>query len=112
MVCLKAFQASFDLPLCNLFGAAINFCHQKHLLAIAIFQGIPHPDFTLALVVIPTVIHERDATIDGGANQPNALVVGEALVTDVEPAHPNGRDLLARASERSVKHLALFGSWR
>src|SRR5665811_2196876 len=112
MVCLEAFQTCFDLPPSNLFSAAINFCHQKYLLTISVFQGLTHPHFTLAFVVVPTVIHERNAAINGGAHQADALVVGEPMLRNMEPTHPNGGDPLSGASERTVKHVALSGSCR
>src|ERR1022692_1342246 len=95
VVCLEAFQTSFDLPLRNLFSAAINFCHQKYLLTISVFQGLTHPHFTLAFVVVPTVIHERNAAINGGAHQADALVLGEPMLRNMEPPHPNGGDPLS-----------------
>src|SRR5580704_17877380 len=69
VVCLKAFQTGFDLLLGNLFSAAINLCHEKNLLTISIFQGLSHPDFTLAFVIVPTVIHKCNAAIDSGTDQ-------------------------------------------
>ena len=107
---LQAFEAGFDLAFGSLFGAAIDFRHQKNFLAIAVFQSFAHEDFALAFVVVPTVVHEGDAAIDGGADELNALVVGESVFRDMKTAHPDRGNFLAGASERAIEHVALAGS--
>src|ERR1700680_318917 len=112
VVGLKPFQTGFDLLLGNLFSAAINLCHEKNLLTISIFQGLSHPYFTLAFVVVPAIVHERNSAIDSGADQADALVLGEPMVPNMISTHSNGRDTLSGASERAVKHVTFSGSCR
>ena len=96
----------------SFFGAAIDFCHEKKFLAISIFQGFAHQDFALALVVVPTVVHERDAAIDGGANERDALFVGEAVFGDVKSSHADGGNVFAGASESAVEHVSFASAGR
>src|ERR1022692_1971619 len=98
MVGLQAFQTSFNLPRRNFFRAPIDFCHQKDLAAIAVLQGLSHTDFTWAFVVVPAVIHEGNAAINGNAHQADTLLLRESVLRDMEATHPDGRNRLSGAS--------------
>jgi len=55
-------------------------------------------------MVVPAVIHEIHAVIDGGANEADAfLVVGR--LSDMIPAETKHRYLLSCASQRPVQHV-------
>ena len=106
VVGLETFQAGCDLSLGNLFRAAVDFCHQKNFLTVSVFQGLSHPHFTLAFVVVPTVIHERNTAIHGGAHQADAVVLTQPRVGNMETTHPDGGHLLPGAAEGAVKHVS------
>src|ERR1019366_7925870 len=112
MIGLQPFQASLDLPLGHLFGAPVDLRHQKYFLAIAVLQGLPHPDFALAFVVVPAVIHEGNAAVDTSSHQANAVLLCKPMLCKMEAAHADRRDFLAGASQRAVEHVALAGSSR
>ena len=57
----------------GLFGAAVDLGHQEDLLAVAVAQGLAHADFADAVVIVPAVVHEGDAAVDGGADDLDAL---------------------------------------
>ena len=109
---LEAFKRRVELRRCGLFGTTVDLCHQKYFLTIAIFQGLPHSHFALAFVVVPAVIHKRDATVDGSSHQANAFVLSEVVLRDVKSTHSDRRNCLSSASERAVKHVSLAGSCR
>src|ERR1700686_415514 len=109
---LQAFQRSLDLPRRDLFGATIDFGHQKHLLAVAIFQGLAHAQLALAFVVVPAVVHECDTAINAGSDQANAVVVGERSMPEMKSTHPNRGDPLPGAAQRAIQHVSLAGSGR
>ena len=49
---------------------AIDFRHQEDFVSIAALrQRIAHPTLTATLVVVPAVIHEVDAAVDGFMHQ-------------------------------------------
>ena len=77
---LQALQAFVNLFGCELLRAPVNLRHQEHLVAVTIAQRFAHPDFAAAVVIIPAVVHEVDAAIDGAANDADAfpLVFGHA----------------------------------
>ena len=61
------------------FGPAVDLGHQEHFLAVAVPQGLAHADLALAVVVVPAVVHEVDAVVDGGADDPDALVSSSCM---------------------------------
>ena len=69
---------------CVLLCAAVDFCHQEDALSIAVLQGLSHANLTGALVVVPAVVHEVDAVIDGGADDAH----GQFVVDVFEPEVP------------------------
>jgi hypothetical protein len=55
--------------------ARVDLSHEEHPLAVAVAQGLTHAQLTAALVVIPTVVHKRDAPVDGPSNQGDAVLL-------------------------------------
>src|ERR1035438_7835199 len=103
---LKTFETGFDLPLRDFFGAAIDLRHEKNFLPVPIFQRLAHVHFAAPFVVVPTVVHEGNAAIDGGANQANALILAEPMLRDVETTHTNRGNRFSGASEWSIEHVS------
>src|SRR6201999_2969459 len=75
-----------------LLGAAVHLGHQEDLVAIAVAQGLAHADLAGALVVVPAVVHEGDAAIDGLADEGDAGRGVERLLADVVAAQADGGD--------------------
>jgi hypothetical protein len=73
VVGLQALQRFINL-LRRLLCTTVVLRHQENLLAITIPQCLTHPPFAFSAVVIPAVIHKRNAMIDGEANDANALL--------------------------------------
>ena len=71
--------------------------HQEDLVATAL-QAFAHPDLRLAAVVLPAVVEEGDAAVDGLLHEANrCLLVGR--VAQVMATHTQGRDLDVALSE-------------
>ena len=88
-------------------GAPVHLGHEEHLVAIAsLLERHPHPELAAALVVVPAIVHEGDAAIDGLVNQPHGVLVGQHPFADMEAAHPDGGDPLARSAQGPVEHFA------
>ena len=88
-------------------GAADSFVrpsilrHEKDLVAVSVAQRLSHADLAGATIVVPTVVHEGDASIDGAADESDALLfIG--LFADVIAAETDGR-YLARRCVRGVR---------
>jgi hypothetical protein len=67
---------------------------------------------TLAFVVIPAVIHESDAAIDGRVHQPDALIFGESVLSDMKTTHADDGNALSGATESAVEHVTASCSRR
>jgi hypothetical protein len=91
--------------------AAVDLGHQKRLAAIAVAERLAHADLAGALVVVPTVVEEIDAAIEGRADDADAGALVQLRETDVPPAKANRRDALASSSERPIGHLTVSACW-
>src|SRR2546426_10876079 len=97
-------QGLVDLGRRRLAVAAVDLGHEKGLGPVAVAQRLSHPDLAPAAVVVPTIVEEGDAALDGPADDADAL--GRILlVADVIPADPDARDVGAGAAELAVRHV-------
>src|SRR5260221_8181211 len=76
------------------------------------FAGTYIVNYTISFfpaVIVPTVVHERDALIDGVANQPDTLIF-VCLFTNVITAEANHRDPFSGPPQATQYHVtaALF----
>src|SRR5665811_668548 len=99
-ICLEALEGLIKLFSGGLPGAPIDFGHEKNLLAVAVSQGLAHADFAFAAVVIPRVVHEVNAVIDGSTNDADALLL--IRPAEVITAQSNDGDFLTRAAQLAV----------
>ena len=91
---LEAAERLLELLVVGVFGAAVHFGHEEDLAAVAVAEGLAHADFAEAVVVVPAVVEEGDAAVDGFADEGDALV-GVGLFADVVAAEADGGDALA-----------------
>jgi hypothetical protein len=80
---LETLQRFVDLLCRRGFCAAVNLGHQEYFVAVTACQRLTHPHFADAVVVIPAVIHEGDAMIDGAADELNGFLLLKRRLTDV-----------------------------
>src|SRR5215469_5758743 len=92
------------------FVSPIDLGHQEGFFAVTIAKRFAHANFTLAAVVVPAVVQEIDALIEGLANDGDALV-GVGLLAQVIAANANQRDSFAGAAKLAIRDAILgFGS--
>src|SRR6266404_3848625 len=93
------------LELCgrSLSVAAVDLGHQQHSLPVAVPQRFAHADFARAVVIVPAVVQEINAVVDGGANNAKTLLL-VSLLTNVIAAQADNRDLLSSPSQGAVWH--------
>ena len=97
----------FELRVVGLFGATVHLGHQEDFLPVAIAEGLAHADFADAVVVVPAVVEEGDAFVDGLADELDAcLCVG--TFADVVTAKADGGDAFAGGAEFAVDHAGGF----
>ena len=109
MVGLQALQRLVELPQADLLVAAVraDLGHQEDLVAPAL-EGLAHPLFALAVVVLPGVVEEVDAGIDRLVNDGDGFLEGRGIAQAVA-AQPDDRDRLLGAPERLVRDLVGAG---
>lgn len=97
----EAPQAVFEV----LHGAGVisiaNLGHEEGFLTVAIHgEGLAHYFFSTAVVVVPGIVHEGDAVVDGGMNEMEGVlfILGAGLVVAAEA---EDRDLHAGLAERA-----------
>src|SRR5664280_2274180 len=83
---------------------AVNLGHQEYFVAVTACQRLTHPHFADAVVVIPAVIHEGDAMIDGAADELNGFLLLKRRLTDMIAAQPNRRDAFPSAAQCAIDH--------
>ena len=106
MVGLQTVQGFVDLLGGDGTLASIDLAHQEDAFAVTVHQRFAHPHLARAVLVIPTVVHECNAAVDGAPNDADAFLL-IALLTDVIPPETDDGDVLAGAAEGAVQHLAL-----
>ncbi|MFZ1119017.1 MAG: hypothetical protein WAN81_02180, partial [Candidatus Binataceae bacterium] len=80
------------------FVAAIDFRHQKCLVAIAIAQRLSNPNLALAVVVVPTVVEEIGPTIQRSPHDPDAFGFLHQRAAEVMASDTHDGDTLAGLS--------------
>ena len=96
---LQARHRLFELLRRSRAGAAVDFRHQKRLLAIAVGQRLAHALLAHAVVVIPAVIEEVDAAIERCPDDVNGVLLGDTGQAEMIAADTNDGDFRIRAAE-------------
>ena len=84
---LQPLQRLVNLAGCFLAGAAIELGHQENFVAVSTLERLSHAHFTGAVVVVPGIVHEVDAAIDGSVDEANGVLLGKRLLPKVEATH-------------------------
>jgi hypothetical protein len=72
---LQPAQRLVDLARRALLAAAVDLGHEKRFVAIAVAQRLSHADLARPAVVVPTVVEEVDAVVDGRAHDADGLLL-------------------------------------
>jgi hypothetical protein len=84
---------------------AVELGHQEDALAVSVAQRVAHAPLALAVVIVPAVVEERDAPVNGASDDANAF--GRIpWPADVMAAEADGGYFLAGAAQHPIDHLA------
>src|SRR5579859_6873410 len=108
---LETYEALIDLFRRGVGVVAIDFRHEKDALAITVAEGVPHLDLGLAERVVPAIIHERDAGVDRGSDDPERLG-RTGCAHDVRSAESDCTYLLTGLAQHSIFHCCRSSSIR
>ena len=106
---LESAEGLFELAVECGGGASVDFGHEEDLGAVAVAEGLAHADFADAVVVVPAVVHEGDAVVDGFVDEGDA-VLGVGLASDVVSAEADGGDFFSGGTEVAVEHVGRLGA--
>ena len=80
---LETPERFFELGVRRFGGAAVDLGHHKGSLAISFAQRFAQAFLARALVIVPGVIHKRDAVVDRGADDANGQRLRDVFGADM-----------------------------
>src|SRR5205823_758082 len=80
---LQPLERLVELPHRFRVRSPVDLRHQKGLLPVAVPERVSHAGLTRAVVVVPAVVHEVDATVDGRSNDPDAELLVDPFQSEM-----------------------------
>src|SRR5258706_7557576 len=103
---LEAAERFIDLRGRGLPGLAVDLGHEEGFQAVAVAERLTHADLAVTAIVVPAVVEEIDATVEGRADDFDALLfVG--LHADVIAAETDEGNALAGTAELAIGNAVL-----
>src|SRR5207302_5815638 len=99
---LQAAQRFIELPHRLLFRSTIYLGHQEHLVAVAVAQRLADADLAGSGVVVPRVVEEVDAAIDGAAHDAERQLLVHGRQAKMPAAESDRRYPFFRLAENAV----------
>ncbi len=84
----------------------VNLRHQKDLPPVAIAERLPHANLARAVVVVPAVVHEVDATVDRRANDPETQRLVDVFQGQVPATKADRGHVCSCPAQRAVRIVA------
>jgi hypothetical protein len=85
-----------ELPRRFRIRSPVDLRHQKNPLPVAIAERVSHAGLARAVVVVPAVVQEVDAAIDGRSNDPEAELLIDLWQGEVPASKANCGDSFSR----------------
>src|SRR5580704_8173421 len=106
VVGLQSLQRIVQLTCRFFFGPTIDFCHQKDFLTVDLPKSLTHPNFALAVVVVPAIVQKGDSAINRTADDFDAVRFGQLRFADMVSAQTDDGYFFSGASEGAIEHVA------
>src|SRR5207244_9566850 len=88
----------------------VDLRHQKDLLPVAIAERLSHAGLARAVVVVPAVVQEVDATVDGRSNDPEAELLVDPFQSEMPASKADRGDSFSCPAQRAVRDGRLHNS--
>src|SRR5438094_7133206 len=98
---LEPAQRLIDLLRRRVLVATVDLGHEKHVVAIAVAQRLSHAELARPTVVVPAVVEEVDAVVDGRAYDADGFLLVR-LPPEMVAAHADQRHHLAGAPQATI----------
>ena len=105
MIGLESLQRVLNLLGGLRLRAAIDLGHQEDFVPVPVPQRLAHSNLAAAVMVVPGVVHERDATIHRRSDQADPLLFA-ARPPDVMTASPTSDTCSPVLPSARVEHVA------
>src|SRR5687768_4504112 len=95
-------------------GTPVDLGHQEGTIAVAIPQRFAHALLTDAVVVVPAVVEEVDATVKCAPDDLDGVIIAQLLEAEMVSAETNGRDAFSGATQVAVRHVVIgsHAAWK
>ena len=100
---LQPLERLVELTRCFRVRPAVNLRHQKDLLPVAIPERFSHAGLARAIVVVPAVVHEGDAPVDGRSNDPEAELLADMVESEMPTSKANRGDFFSCSTQRAER---------
>ena len=100
---LQPFERLVELP--HRFGvrSPVDLRHQKDLLPVAILERLSHAGLARAVVVVPAVVQEVDAAVDGRSNDPEAERLVDPFQSEMPASKADRGNAFSCPAQRAVR---------
>ena len=88
----------------------VDLRHQKDLLPVAIPERVAHAGLARAAVVVPAVVQEVDATVDGRSNDPEAERLVDPFQSEMPASKADRGDACSCPAQRAVRDCGLHNN--
>ena len=110
MIRLQAAKRFVNLLGGGILCATVNLRHEEGTVSITVLlKCLSHSPFTLAVVVVPGVIHKVDSAVNAGVNQLDSIRFTEVGLPQVKTAHTDTGDFFTGMSQRAIGKVRFAG---
>src|ERR1700733_15449007 len=82
-----------------------DLCHQEHFVAAPVPKRPAQDGLGLAVVILPSVVEESNACIDGLVNELHRLIQGR-YIAEMMTTHSNSGNVGIRISKFAINHVS------
>jgi len=104
---LQSFERLVELPRRFRVRSPVDLRHQKDLPPVAVLERLPHADLARPVVVVPAVVQEVDATVDGRSNDPEAEMLVDPFQSEMPASKADRGDSFSCPAQRAVRDCGL-----
>src|SRR2546425_4719370 len=104
---LQPLERLIELPRRFCVGSPVDLGHEKDLLPVAVPERLSHAGLARAIVVVPAVVEEVDATIDRRSNDPQTQRLVDPFQSEMPAPKADRGDSFACPTQRAIGNCGL-----
>src|SRR6267378_1087717 len=107
---LQTLERLVELPRRFCIGSPVDLGHEKDLLSVAVPERLSHAGLALAVVVVPAVVQEVDATIDRRSNDPETELLVDPVQSEMPAPKADRGDSFPGPTQRAIRDCGLHNT--